>query len=162
MARTRKPTKLKIEHSGLREDRDKIKIDGVDLQELEVPEILNLKALNIYKDLAVKVSDMGILMVIDCYALSILANDVYDYGEIVKQMQDPDQKSLMKDSAGYFRRNPLMLEKNKLAENILSVGKLFGLTPINRAGLPVEYEAAKKKHEQKAEPMKFEKRWSEI
>ena len=162
MARTRKPTKLKIEHSVLREDRDKIQIEGQDLKEFEIPEILVPEAFEIYRDLAFKVAEMGILMEADCYMLSILSNDIFEYGQIAKTMKATNQEYLISDANGILRRNPLLIAKNKLADNILSVGKLFGLTPINRAGLPVEYEAAKKKHEANAEPMKFEKKWSEI
>jgi P27 family predicted phage terminase small subunit len=163
MGRHRKPTKMKIEHSILREDRDKINIEGQDLSEIEVPGILDPAAYEIYRDLAVKISDMGLLMEVDCYMLSILANDIYEYGEIVKRLQEPGQEYLQADANGTIRRNPLLLAKNKLSESIQSIGKLYGFTPINRAGLPIEYEQAKQKYESgKGKVSGFKDKWGSI
>lgn len=163
MGRHRKPTTMKVEHSSLRDDRDRIDVDGADLDEIEVPEILASEAFEIFRDLVYKVKEMNILMPIDCYMLAMLANDIYEYGQIIQKMKEPDQELLVKDDHGKYRRNPLLIAKNKLSENIQTIGKLYGFTPINWAGLPIEYDAVKKKNESgKGKVSGFEDKWGSI
>lgn len=155
------PTIIRLDERDLRKENIK-DIEETDLKEFEIPDFLFPGALDIYKDLVIKVNDMRILMPIDCYTLGMIANRTYEYTEMMKKLGEPGQEFMRKDKNGVERRNPLLTPISQAITQIQNMGKNYGFTPTSRVGLPVEVEEALKKQKKTGSGSKFQDKWQKF
>ena len=101
----------------------------------KMPDWLSDKGKEIWKQSAPKLEAIGLLTEVDDAFFSMYCETWSDYFRACEMVEEHGEICYSEKGGAY--QHPAVGLKNKMREQVIKIGSLFGLSPSNRAGLEV-------------------------